>query len=363
MTVRVMIMAGGTGGHVFPALAVASALRESGAEVFWMGTRRGLEADLVPAAGIEMEWVSIAGLRGNGLLGWLLAPGRLCWALLQALAIIMRRRPMAILGMGGFVAGPGGVMSWLLKKPLLIHEQNAIAGLTNRLLARLANPVVEAFPGTFSTDRHALALGNPVRGEIVALPQPAERLSGRTGALRLLIVGGSRGAQALNEALPLALTRINGVQRPEVWHQTGAHHIESTRALYREVSVTARIEPFIDDMAEAYAWADLVVCRSGALTVSELAAAGVAALLIPYPHAVDDHQRANGAYLVEAGAALLIVQQEMDIATLQRLLTEFCDDCASGRQRLLQMATAARQLAQPDAALKLAQLCLEAANG
>lgn len=350
----VVIMAGGTGGHVFPALAVAERLRGQGVEVVWMGTRRGLEAQVVPAAGIPMEWVTISGLRGKGALSWLLAPFKLVVAVGQAVGILRRLRPRAVLGMGGFVSGPGGLAAWLLRRPLLIHEQNAVAGLTNRLLARLANRVMEAFPG--SLGRGAVLTGNPVRPEIAALPRPEERFAGRTGRLRLLVLGGSLGAQALNAVVPAALARIAAGQRPEVWHQAGSRNIDEARRRYDEAGVEARVVPFITDMAAAYGWADLVVCRAGALTVAELAAAGVGAILVPFPHAVDDHQTRNAGYLVQGGAALLVPQAQLDPQRLADLFAELGQD----RGRLLDMAVAARRLAQPDAAEQVAALCLTA---
>ncbi len=358
----VLIMAGGTGGHVFPALAVADELRRRGVEVVWLGTRSGLEAEVVANAGIDMEWIVISGLRGNGLLGWVVAPLRLSVAMFQSLVVIMRRRPTAVLGMGGFVSGPGGFVAWLLHKPLLIHEQNAVAGLTNRILSRLAGRVCEAFAGTFSENEKVVVVGNPVRMTIAALPEPGERFSGRTGPLRLLVLGGSLGAQALNETVPEALVSIPAVQRPSVWHQSGRRNIEATRSRYQVHHLDGRVDAFIDDMAEAYAWADVVLCRSGALTVSELAAAGVGAVLVPYPHAVDDHQTKNGAYLADAGAAVLLSQQSLTVEGLQQLLVEFGHDCRCGRERLLLMAEKARALAKVDAAVRVADLCMEAGN-
>lgn len=349
----VVIMAGGTGGHVFPALAVAERLRGQGMSVVWMGTRRGLEAQLVPAAGISVEWVAISGLRGKGALSWLLAPFKLAMALFQSVGILLRRRPVAVLGMGGFVAGPGGLAAWLLHRPLLIHEQNAVAGLTNRLLARLARCVMVAFPGSLGPK--AVLTGNPVRLEIAALPAPEQRLAGRSERLRLLVLGGSLGAQALNETVPPALAKIEPAQRPEVWHQAGARNIDEARHSYAEAGVDARVVPFIDNMAEAYSWADLVLCRAGALTIAELAAAGVGSILVPFPHAVDDHQTRNAEYLVREGAALLIPQRQLDPAQLGDLLLELGQD----RGRLLDMATAARRVARPDAAERVAALCLE----
>ncbi len=356
MSATIVIMAGGTGGHVFPALAIAEGLRARGLAVSWLGTRRGLEAELVPKAGIEIDWISVSGLRGKGLAGWLLAPARLAVALLQALAALRRRRPAAVLGMGGFVAGPGGVAARLLAVPLLVHEQNAVAGLTNALLARIADRVLEAFPGTFPPARGARLTGNPVRAEIAALPQPATRLGGRGGRLRLLVIGGSLGAAALNGVVPAAAARLAG--RLEIRHQCGRDHLESTRSTYAEAGVEAEVTPFIDDMAAAYAWADLVVCRAGALTVAELAAAGVGALLVPFPYAVDDHQTANAGELVAVGAARLLPQAELDAARLAEELTVLAGD----RPRLLAMAEAARGVARPGATAEVVAECLRAAR-
>ena len=361
MVMRIMIMAGGTGGHVFPALAVAEALRAQGVEIVWLGTRRGLEARVVPQAGIDMEWLTVAGLRHKGLRGWLLAPFNVGLALLQSLHVLLRRRPMAVLGMGGYTAGPGGVMSWFLRVPLLIHEQNAVAGLTNRLLAHIATRVMTAFPNVFAPRVRAVEVGNPVRAALTALPEPRQRLQGRGDALRLLVIGGSLGAQALNEVVPLAVRSMDAAVRPQIWHQTGELHIDATRAAYDQAGVAAvHIVPFIDDMSAAYAWADIVVCRAGALTVAELAAAGIGAVLVPYPHAVDDHQTRNAAFLVEAGAAILVPQAELTPAHLCQLLEQFA--AAGQRQRLMDMACSARALARPDAAQRIATMCLEAAR-
>ena len=364
MADRILIMAGGTGGHVFPALAVAAVLRERGAEVQWLGTRRGLESRLVPAAGIPLATLSVAGLRGKGPLSWLAAPFKLAWSLGQSLLVILRFRPMAVLGMGGFASGPGAVMTWLLHLPLLIHEQNAVAGLTNRVLARLARRVMTGFPGTFPRARRALHTGNPVRPAIAAVPPPAQRLAGRQGPLRLLVIGGSQGARALNQAVPRALATLPSPCRPLVRHQCGARWQEEVAAEYRRQGLDdARVEPFIEDMAEAYAWADLVVCRAGALTVAELAAAGSAAILVPYPHAVDDHQTRNAMSLVEQGAALLVPEGEAFGERLADCLRGFAREDGADRPRLLAMAEAARRQARPDAAERVAQLCLEAAHG
>ncbi|HFE38820.1 MAG TPA: undecaprenyldiphospho-muramoylpentapeptide beta-N-acetylglucosaminyltransferase [Gammaproteobacteria bacterium] len=355
---RIMIMAGGTGGHVFPALAVANELRAQGAEIIWMGTRSGLEAQIVPKAGIQIEWVTISGLRGKGLFSLLLAPFRLLVALYQALNILMRHRPMVVLGMGGFVAGPGGLMTWLLRKPLLIHEQNAVAGVTNRLLARVATKVVTAFPAVLPKAVH---LGNPVRKEITCLPKPDERFENRQGALRLLVIGGSLGAAVFNEVVPAALAQLaqkQGKDIPpiDVWHQAGSRNIEEAESQYRKMNVEGRVEPFIDDMAAAYAWADVVLCRAGALTVSELAAAGVASILVPYPYAVDDHQTHNANYLVSAGGGKLLPQNQLNVESLSQLIGTL------SRIELLEMAQAARSEAKPDATQSVASLCRELAE-
>jgi UDP-N-acetylglucosamine--N-acetylmuramyl-(pentapeptide) pyrophosphoryl-undecaprenol N-acetylglucosamine transferase len=351
----ILIMAGGTGGHVFPALAVARELRAQGADVVWLGTRQGLEARVVPEAGFPVAWIRVSGLRGKGLGRRLLAPFMLALALLQSLWLMARLRPAAVLGMGGFVTGPGGLVAWLLRRPLLIHEQNSVAGLTNRWLAPLARQVLVAFPGALPRGLHT---GNPVRADIAALPAPETRLAGRAGAPRLLVLGGSLGAQALNETLPRAIARLPRALRPEVWHQTGTRHLDAGRAAYATAGVPARVEAFVDDMAAAYGWADLVVCRAGALTVAELAAAGLGAILVPYPHAVDDHQTGNARYLAEQGAALLLPQPELNAARLAEVLQSLLGD----RPRLQAMARQARALAQPDAAQRVARACMAAAG-
>jgi UDP-N-acetylglucosamine--N-acetylmuramyl-(pentapeptide) pyrophosphoryl-undecaprenol N-acetylglucosamine transferase len=353
-----LIMAGGTGGHVFPALALARELRARSWQVVWLGTRRGLEARLVPAEQIALEWLSVSGLRGKGALAWLTAPLTLARALLQSVAVIRRRRPALVVGLGGFVAGPGGLAAWLLRRPLLIHEQNAIAGTTNRCLAHLARRVLAAFPGAFAPRVHAQVVGNPVRREIAELPAPSQRFAQRQGPTRLLIVGGSQGAMRLNAMVPFALARRALSQKCEVQHQSGERWIESAKRNYAEAGITARLQPFIEDMAAAYGWADLVICRAGALTVSELAAAGVAAILVPFAAATDDHQTHNAAFLVDDGAAVMIAERELSV---ERLADELLRLCA-GRGRLLSMAERARALAKPHAAEALADACIELAH-
>jgi UDP-N-acetylglucosamine--N-acetylmuramyl-(pentapeptide) pyrophosphoryl-undecaprenol N-acetylglucosamine transferase len=360
VTAPVLIMAGGTGGHVFPALAVARALREADREVVWLGTRRGIEARLVPAAGIPIEWIEIEGLRGRGVARWLTAPVRLLRAVLQAFAVVRRLRPGVVLGCGGFVSGPGGLAAWLTRTPLVIHEQNAVAGMTNRWLARLAGTVAEAFEGSFGPGRRTIVTGNPVRREIESLPPPAERFAGRSGPLRLFVFGGSQGAAALNRRVPQALALLPAGQRPSVLHQAGSRGVEETAALYRELGVEADVRAFVDDMAGAYAAADLAISRSGALTVSELAAAGLGALLVPFPAAVDDHQTRNAQWLVRAGAAVACAESEL---TPQALAARLGQLLGGGRAPLLAMAAAARSLAVPDVGARLAALCLAAEEG
>jgi UDP-N-acetylglucosamine--N-acetylmuramyl-(pentapeptide) pyrophosphoryl-undecaprenol N-acetylglucosamine transferase len=354
----VLIMAGGTGGHVFPALAVAAELSVLGVPVAWLGTNQGLEARVVPAAGYPLTAIRVSGLRGKGLPRFLFAPFMLTYALLQAFMAFLRLRPLAVLGMGGFAAGPGGLVAWLLRRPLLIHEQNSVPGLTNRLLAPLARTVLEGFPGSMPATHRPVAVGNPVRAGIAALTLPEARFAGRSGALHLLVIGGSLGARALNQVVPEALARLPASARPRVHHQTGQAEIDGVRERYAEAGCDARVETFVEDMAAAYAWADLVVCRAGALTVAELAAAGVASILVPYPHATDDHQTGNARYLADAGAALLMPQAALTADWLAETLARFNGQ----RETLLTMAQRARELARPEAARRVALLCLEAAG-
>lgn len=352
---HILIMAGGTGGHVFPALAVARELQARGAYISWLGTQAGIEARLVPAHELSLHTIDVAGLRGKGLLSWLTAPLRLLRACTQAFAVLRKLSPQLVIGMGGFAAGPGGLAAWLQHRPLLIHEQNAAAGLTNRALAWLAGTVLQAFPQTFAPRHRAVTVGNPVRADILALPAPAQRWAGRDDAVRLLVLGGSGGALAINERVPAALAQLGPDQRPQVRHQAG-RTLAQAEAAYAEYDVQADVSAFIDDMAAAYAWADVVVCRSGALTVAELAAAGLPALLVPYPYAVDDHQSANAAWLVDAGAAIMIRQSEL---TVERLATEIRALCLD-RAALLTRAEAARGAAWLDATTTIADACYTA---
>ncbi|HEY5603496.1 MAG TPA: undecaprenyldiphospho-muramoylpentapeptide beta-N-acetylglucosaminyltransferase [Gammaproteobacteria bacterium] len=352
---RILIMAGGTGGHVFPALAVADDLRARGVDVYWLGTRRGLEADVIPKANIPISYIKVEGLRGKGSLGWLLAPMKLLYALWQGLNVMWRLKPQAVLGMGGFVTGPGGVAAWLTRKPLLVHEQNAISGMTNRMLVPIASVVMEAFPNSIARGR-AIHTGNPVRNDISQLYQVDAAARVIHDPLHLLVVGGSLGAKALNDVVPAALSKIAAAQRPVVWHQTGKKNIDEARASYQQSGVEAKVVPFIDNMAEAYRWADLVICRAGAMTIAELAIAGVASILVPYPHAVDDHQTTNAKYLVDEAAAIVVQQKDLTVEVLHGLLAELTNT------RLQQMAKAARSLALPEATRRVADQCLKAAH-
>lgn len=355
----VLIMAGGTGGHIYPALAVAESLRQQGVEVIWMGTRSGLEARVVPAAGFAMQWLNIVGLRGKGLFAKLLMPFRLLWALVQAAVVIQKIKPRLVLGMGGFVAGPGGLMCRVLNRPLVIHEQNAVAGLTNRLLVRLANSVLEAFPGTFQAHFNAYHTGNPVRKEIAGLEEPGLRFASRQGTLNLLVIGGSQGARFLNDIVPEAVRSMPEGLRPKIRHQAGGNLVEATQKKYAQLQVDADVQPFFDDMAAVYSWADVVIARSGAMTVAELAAAGLPSILVPFPHAVDDHQTVNAGFLAKRGAAILAAQNELTADRLGDWLSELAVD----RARLLRMACQARELARPEATHLVARECLAVAEG
>ena len=346
-----LIMAGGTGGHIFPGLAVAEQARAAGWQVMWMGARGGMEERLVPRHGYGAAWIRARAARGKGLLQKLLLPTNLLFSFWESARHIRRIRPDVVLGLGGYVAFPGGMMASLLGTPLALHEQNAIAGLANKVLAGVSDKVMVAFPEAL---RGAEWTGNPVRADIASMAPPEERFRGREGPLRVLIVGGSLGAQALNEAVPRALAMLE--EKPHVVHQSGEKHLESLRAHYAAAGVQGELIAFIDDMAQRYAAADLVICRAGAVTIAELSAGGMASILVPFPHAVDDHQTANARFLSERGAAMLLPQTEL---TPQRLA-----DTLRGmdRARLLQMARNARGLGKPDAARVVAQRCMELAK-
>lgn len=351
----VLIMAGGTGGHIFPGLAVAASLRESHIPVRWLGASGAMECQRVPAAGIALDLVNISGLRGKGLARWLLMPGQLCRAVWQAFTVMGHNRPACAISFGGYAAGPGGLAAWLRGVPVLVHEQNRIPGLTNRVLARLAKRVLQAFPGTWPARMEADTCGNPVRRDIALIMAPLERMHNRSGRTRLLITGGSQGALALNHLLPDAMAMLGESSRPEIRHQAGKGRASTTAAAYAAAGIQAQVDEFIEDMAAAYAWADLVVCRSGALTISELAAAGIGAILIPFPHAVDDHQTRNAEFLVEAGAARLVAESGCTPLELSRLVESLLSD----RDVLLDMAKSARAVAMPDSASRVAAGCME----
>ncbi|KRW62728.1 undecaprenyldiphospho-muramoylpentapeptide beta-N-acetylglucosaminyltransferase [Pseudomonas sp. TTU2014-080ASC] len=353
---NVLIMAGGTGGHVFPALACAREFQTRGYTVHWLGTPRGIENELVPAANIPLHLIQVSGLRGKSKLSLLKAPFQLIKSLFQARKVIRELQPVCVLGMGGYVTGPGGLAARLGGVPLIIHEQNAVAGTANRALAPMAARICEAFPGTFSVSNKLRSTGNPVREELF-LETPRDPLRNRKP--RLLIVGGSLGAEPLNKLLPQALAQVSAELRPEVMHQAGKQHDGITSERYREAGVEAQVAPFIKDMARAYAWADLVVCRAGALTVSELAAAGLPAFLVPLPHAIDDHQTRNADYLASQGAAVLLPQHSTDASKLAAQLTEVL----MHPEQLENMGQIARRLSKPDATRTVVDICLEVARG
>jgi UDP-N-acetylglucosamine--N-acetylmuramyl-(pentapeptide) pyrophosphoryl-undecaprenol N-acetylglucosamine transferase len=348
----VLIMAGGTGGHIFPGLAVAETLRAQGVPVVWLGAVGGMETKVVPAHGVALKTVPVGGLRGKGLATRLLAPLMLARALFASVRVLLAVKPRSVLSMGGYVAGPGGVAARLLRRPLLVHEQNRVAGFTNRKLAAHAQRVMEGFADTLP---NAEWVGNPVRGAIASLPAPAARMSGHGGRPRLLVLGGSLGARALNLALPQALALLPEATRPEVLHQCGSRGLDEAREAYAKAGVDAQIVPFIEDMAGAYAWADLAVCRAGALTLAELTAAGLGAVLVPFPHAVDDHQTRNAEALVAAGAAEVVQERDLDVQQFAQRLDALLNEPA----RMRAMAEAARTLAKPDAAAAIARACLE----
>lgn len=353
MSQPIMIMAGGTGGHVFPALAVADYLNTEGVPVLWLGTEKGLEARVVPEAGYELLTLSIAGIRGKSGLTMLLAPFRIIYAVLQALTLMLKYRPAAVLGMGGFASGPGGIAAWLTRTPVVIHEQNAIAGMTNKYLSNIASIVFEAFPGAFSESVSAVHVGNPVRAEI----QNIRKENSQHQPLRVLVVGGSLGAMTLNNVVPETITKL--IQKIDVWHQTGKRDFAATKEKYLSQDIEATVEEFLNDMDQAYAWADVVICRSGALTVSELAAAGLPAVLVPYPYAVDDHQTANGKYLENAGAAIIIQDEELTTEKLSSVLNEWLEN----PKLIKEMAKKSKTKAMQGATEKVANALREVAYG
>ena len=347
-----MVMAGGTGGHVYPAMAVADYMHALGWRIVWLCTEGGMENRLIENKPYAKAMIAMRGVRGKGLLGWLLLPIKLAIAFKQSFSAIRLHKPNVVLGMGGFAAFPGGLMAKILGKPLVIHEQNSIAGLTNKTLSLFANKVLAAFPSAFAK---AELVGNPVRKEITQCAVPEARYQARKGNLKLLVVGGSLGAAALNEVLPKALATLPESARPEVIHQAGEKHIDALRANYHAASVAVDARAYIKDMAEMYAWADVVICRAGALTVAELACVGVASVLVPFPFAVDDHQTYNAKYLSDKSAALLIQQSEFNVAKASKMLRNLT------RESCLNMAIAAKKLAKPEATESVAQICMELA--
>jgi UDP-N-acetylglucosamine--N-acetylmuramyl-(pentapeptide) pyrophosphoryl-undecaprenol N-acetylglucosamine transferase len=355
MTATVMITTGGTGGHVFPGLAVAAKLLARGLGVFWLGTREGMEAKLVAEHGVDFEAVTFRGVRGKGLRTLVLGPFALLAACVDSLSILRRRQPNVVLGLGGFASFPGALMGVATGRPLVLHDANAIAGLANRVLAYGADRILLGFPDALR-GRHAgktAWVGNPLRDTIAGLPSPDVRFAGRTGPLRLLVVGGSLGAQALNDRVPAALARLPAAARPEVVHQAGARHVDTLVTTYRALGVDADCIAFIDDMAARYAWADLVLCRGGAMTVTELAAVGLGSIVIPLPGAISDEQSANAEFLSRAGAALAIAQRDLTPERLAAALGELT------RERALAMACAARKIGRRDAADPVADGCVE----
>ncbi len=352
MSKTILVMAGGTGGHIFPALAVAHKMRDAGWRVVWLGNPEGMEAKLVPQHGFEMVWVKFSALRGKGILRKLLLPLNLLRGFWQGLKAIRQVKPNVVLGMGGYITFPGGMMAALTGVPLVLHEQNSVAGLANRVLAGVADRIVTGFPNVLKKGEW---VGNPVRPEITKIAAPVERFSERSGALRILIIGGSLGAQALNELVPKGMALLGEAEQPQIVHQAGEKHIDTLKANYAAVGVQAHCVSFIEDMAGAYEWADLVICRAGALTIAELAAAGVASILVPFPHAVDDHQTGNARFLVGVGGAFLLPQTELTAESIA-LIRNY------SRGQLLEMAEKARSMAKPDATEAVAQLCTDIAK-
>lgn len=355
MSKTFLLMAGGTGGHIFPALAVAQSLKQQGHQVVWLGSKDSMEERLVPQHGITLETIAMKGVRGNGLKRKLMLPFTLWQTVQAAKDIIQRHRIDAVIGFGGFVTFPGGMAAKFLGVPIVIHEQNAVAGLSNKVLAKWAARVLYAFPKAFEQYPDGL-VGNPVRAEIAQLPEPKQRFAERSGSLNVLVVGGSLGAQVLNEIVPQALAMLPETQRPHVTHQSGRNKLDALKQAYAQANVQAQCIEFVDDMVSAYRDADIVICRAGALTIAELTAAGVGALLVPYPHAVDDHQTANARFMVSAHAGLLLPQSELTAAKLAEVLAGLT------RETCLQWAEQARTLALPNSADDVARIAIEVAK-
>jgi UDP-N-acetylglucosamine--N-acetylmuramyl-(pentapeptide) pyrophosphoryl-undecaprenol N-acetylglucosamine transferase len=354
MKKKLLVMAGGTGGHVFPGIAVAEWWKEQGGEVAWLGTEHGLDTKLVPPTGIPFYPVAIKGLRGKGLKSYAMAPWKIFRAVTQSLSLMRKINPDVVLSMGGYVAGPGGVAAKLLRKPLVVHEQNAIPGATNTILAKFASKVLEAFPDSFPKKAKAEWVGNPVRKDILSIASPEMRFSKQHEKLKLLIIGGSQGAQKINNVLPKMLAMMDENHRPDVWHQAGAKHFDDVLSFYRNENIKGKVVSFIDNMAEAFSWADLIICRSGALTVSEIAAVGIGSILIPFTHAVDDHQTANANFLAKQKAAIIIQERDLTPEKLMSVLNEII----STPNAVLDMAKHARELAKPEATECVGNICL-----
>ena len=351
----VMILAGGTGGHVFPALAVANELRDAGVPVIWVGTKKGIESKVVPAAGFSLTTMSVQGLRGKGFLQYLRAPLIISRALYESLCILLKHKPCALLGMGGFVAGPCALIGVLLRKPLIIHEQNAIVGLTNRILAPLSRMMFTGFPIEYKKHRLEFS-GNPVRQNLTKISEPNLRLKNRGECKRVLIIGGSQGSAALNKIVPQSIGVLAKELKIEVWHQTGVSMHKDVQFAYENINSKIKVEEFIHDVDQAYAWADLIICRSGAITLAEIAMVGLGAVLVPYPHAVDDHQTANARSFVSAGAAYLVTEPDLNTEKLAELLLTVLAD----QDQLINMACAAKRLGRVDASKRVADECMQA---
>ena len=359
----ILIMAAGTGGHVFPALSIAQRLQTMGVTTEWLGTSQGMENRLLENTGINIHPIAVKGLKGKGVLRLILAPFMLLVALVQSMQVIIRVKPVCVLGMGGFVSGPGGMAAKLMGRKLIIHEQNAVAGFTNRVLAKISDRVFQAFPETFTPGTKVVYTGNPLRKEIIALSKLPRIVSTAEQPLRILVLGGSQGALAINEVIPQVMARFSPAQRPELLQQTGKNTLQKTMAHYQslglEMSEHLQLKEFISDMAAAYAWADLVICRSGASTVSELAAVGLPSILVPYPHHGDQQQTHNANWLVAAGAAYLMPQADLNAESLLEIL----NDLQADRSKLQNMSEKAKSLAVCNADEVIATQCLELARG
>ena len=356
----IIIMAGGTGGHIYPALAVAKYLLQKEVPLLWLGTTKGLEANIVPANGIRLLTISISGIRGKGIIKLVIAPFIILYALIQTIIIFIRNKPAAVLGMGGFASGPGGIAAWLMRIPLCIHEQNAIAGVTNKILSSLATFIMTAFPDTFPGHKKQKVTGNPVRSEILNVGNnPSMTRKRDNSTFHILVLGGSLGSRKLNELVPETIDVLAGEVDMEVYHQTGEKHFEATRQKYSSLNLDVRLSPFISDMADAYGWADVVICRAGAMTIAEIEIVGLASILVPYPYAVDDHQTANAEYLSRNGAA--IICQENDLSV--EFLTDIIKQLANDNEKLGLMSDRAKSLAKPEAVREVADICMEVAYG